>query len=56
MVCWFDPSGISTVQENIAPWQRLSRFEIEIMNFSPGRGGALVIPQSVDMRDYARAC
>jgi hypothetical protein len=53
MVCWFDPSGINTVQENIALWQRLSRFEIEIMNFWPGRGRALVIPQSVDMRDYA---
>jgi hypothetical protein len=56
MVCWFDPSGISTVRENIALRQRLSWFEIEIINFWPGRGGVLVIPQSVDKRDYARAC
>jgi glycosyltransferase involved in cell wall biosynthesis len=52
LVCWYDPAGINAVRENIALWQRLSRFEIEILNLWPGRGGPLIIPSAVDLRDY----
>jgi glycosyltransferase involved in cell wall biosynthesis len=52
MVCWFDPTGINTVRENIVVWQRFSRFDIEILNLWPGRGGLLTIPSTVDLGDY----
>jgi glycosyltransferase involved in cell wall biosynthesis len=52
MVCFFDPTGINTVRENVALWQCLSKFEIEILNLWPLRGGWLTIPGTVDLRDY----
>ena len=54
LVCFFDPSGISTVYENIALWQAFSRYRIEILNLWPGRGGSfLTIPDNVELDDYA---
>ena len=43
-VCFFDPSGITTIYENIALWQSLSRYPIDILNMWPGRDGTLALP------------
>ena len=53
LVCFFDPSGISTVYENIALWQRFSRYGIEVLNLWPGkRASTLVMPSSIDLDDF----
>src|SRR5688572_1041586 len=52
-VCFFDPSGITTIYENIALWQGLSRYAIDILNLWPGRYGTLLLPPTIDLDDYA---
>ena len=52
MVCFYDPHGIPTIYENIANWQALSRFRIEVLNLWPGRGSTLRLPQSLDLSGY----
>jgi glycosyltransferase involved in cell wall biosynthesis len=52
-VCFFDPSGITTIYENIALWQGLSRYAIDILNLWPGRYGTLILPPTIDLDDYA---
>jgi glycosyltransferase involved in cell wall biosynthesis len=52
-VCFFDPSGITTIYENIALWQGLSRYPIDILNLWPGRDGTLILPGTIDLDDYA---
>lgn len=52
-VCFFDPSGITTIYENIALWQGLSRYAIDILNVWPGRYGTLLLPPAIDLDDYA---
>src|SRR4051794_17286490 len=52
-VAFFDPSGITTIYESIALWQKFSDFRIDVVNLWPGRGGVLMLPGSVDLNDYA---
>jgi glycosyltransferase involved in cell wall biosynthesis len=52
-VCFFEPSGITTVYENIAMWQQFSCYRIDILNLWPLRYGALMLPPTIDMNDYA---
>lgn len=52
LVCWYDPNGIATVYENIAVWQRLSEFELEIVNLWPTRGARLILPPTVELGAY----
>lgn len=52
MVCYFDPNGIATIFENIALWQRLSAYEIVVLNLWPGRGGNLAIPPTISLDDF----
>ena len=51
-VCFFDPCGIATIYENIALWQSLSRYAIDILNLWPGRYGTLVLPPTIDLTEY----
>jgi glycosyltransferase involved in cell wall biosynthesis len=51
-VCFFDPSGIATICENIALWQSLSRYPIDILNMWPGRDGTLALPANIDLTAY----
>ena len=51
-VCFFDPSGITTIYENIALWQSLSRYPIDILNMWPGRDGTLALPADIELSDY----
>ena len=52
LVCWYDPHGIATVYENIALWQRLSEFELQIVNLWPTRGDRLCLPEGLDLNEY----
>jgi glycosyltransferase involved in cell wall biosynthesis len=51
-ICCYDPNGPATVYENIASWQRLSEFELEILNLWPTRGDALRLPATLDLSEY----
>jgi glycosyltransferase involved in cell wall biosynthesis len=53
MICFYDPHGIPTVYENIANWQALSRFRIEVLNLWPGRGSTLRLPSTLDLSAYS---
>ncbi|MBZ6076294.1 glycosyltransferase [Microvirga puerhi] len=54
MICFYNPSGIPTIYENIASWQAFSRYQIEIVNLWPGRGGKpLHLLPSLDLNQYA---
>jgi glycosyltransferase involved in cell wall biosynthesis len=54
MVCHYDPNDLPTVCENIANWQQLSRFPIEVINLWPGRNGAeFQLPTTLDLAQYA---
>ena len=53
LVCIFDPTGITTVYENIALWQKFSRYRIEIFNLWPSGGNLLTVPNTIDLTDYA---
>ncbi len=53
LVCFFDPTGIATIYENIALWQKFSRYGIEVLNLWPTRADFLTIPSTVDLDDYA---
>lgn len=53
LIACYDPVGISTIPEQIAYWQILSRFHIEVLNLWPGAGGHLAVPSGVDLRDFA---
>ena len=44
LVCFYDPNGIATVYESIALWQRLSEFDLEILNLWPTRGDWVRLP------------
>jgi glycosyltransferase involved in cell wall biosynthesis len=52
LVCFFDPNGIATIYENIALWQRLSRYQIEVINLWPGRNSYLTLPSQVNLKDF----
>ncbi len=52
LICYFDPAGITTIYENIALWQELSRYGIEILNLWPGRSPLLEIPGTIDLNHY----
>ncbi len=52
VMCWYEPHGITTVYENIAMWQRLSEFELEILNLWPTRGHPLVLPPTIDLSEF----
>ena len=53
LICFFDPSGISFVYENIALWQKFSKYRIEVINLWPGgRGASFPLPASLDLGDY----
>ena len=52
VMCWYEPHGITTVYENIAIWQRLSEFELEILNLWPTRGHPLVLPPTIDLSEF----
>ena len=51
-VCWYEPHGIATVYENVAAWQRLSRYELEILNLWPTRSHPLTLPATLDLGEY----
>lgn len=51
-ICFYDPTGIATVRENIGAWQQQSRFRIEVLNLWPGGGAALSIPPSLDIARF----
>jgi len=51
-VCFFDPSGSTTIYENIALWQTLSRYPIDILNMWPGRDGTLALPANIELSNY----
>ena len=54
MICYYDPSGIPTIYENIANWQQFSRYRIEVLNLWPGRNGQpLQLPATLDLKPYA---
>lgn len=52
LVCFYDPNGITTVYEGIELWQRLSEFELEILNLWPTRGDWVCLPPSLDLAEY----
>jgi glycosyltransferase involved in cell wall biosynthesis len=52
LVCFYDPTGVATVYENVAVWQRLSEFELEILNLWPTRGARLNLPPTLELAAY----
>ncbi|CAN0618960.1 conserved protein of unknown function [Burkholderia multivorans] len=52
LLCYFDHRGISTVPQNISFLQRLSKFEIDVYNFS-GCEHPFRLPASFDLTGYA---
>ena len=52
LVCFYDPNGIATVYESIALWQRLSEFDLEVLNLWPTRGDWVRLPPSLDLAEY----
>jgi glycosyltransferase involved in cell wall biosynthesis len=52
LVCFYDPNGIVTVYESIALWQRLSAFDLEVLNLWPTRGDWVRLPPSLDLAEY----
>jgi glycosyltransferase involved in cell wall biosynthesis len=52
LVCFYDPTGIATVYENVAMWQRLSEFELEVLNLWPTHGARLRLPRMLELADY----
>ena len=52
LVSFYDPNGIITVYEGIELWQRLSEFELEILNLWPTRGDWVRLPASLDLAAY----
>jgi glycosyltransferase involved in cell wall biosynthesis len=52
LVCFYDPTGIATVYENVAMWQRLSDFELEVLNLWPTNGARLHLPPTLDLAAY----
>jgi glycosyltransferase involved in cell wall biosynthesis len=55
-VCWYDPHGVATIYENIASWQKLSEFALEIVNLWPIRSHpsshSLSLPATIDLSEY----
>ena len=51
-VCFDDPNGIAAVYEGIALWQRLSAFDLEILNLWLTRGDWVRLPLSLDLTEY----
>jgi glycosyltransferase involved in cell wall biosynthesis len=52
LVCFYDPNGIAAVYEGIERWQRLSEFNLEILNLWPSRGDWLRLPPALDLAEY----
>ena len=52
LVCFYDPTGIATVYENVTMWQRLSEFELEILNLWPTRGARLNLPPTLELAAF----
>lgn len=52
LICFYDPNGIATVYEGIERWQRLSEFQLEILNLWPTRGDWVRLPPSLDLAEY----
>jgi glycosyltransferase involved in cell wall biosynthesis len=52
-VCFYDPAGIATIFENIALWQKYSRYALEVLNLWPLRSAFLQIPSDIDLNEYA---
>lgn len=51
-VCYYDPNFIATVVENIGMWQRLSEYELVVLNLWPNRKPYLTLPESLRLDEF----
>lgn len=53
ILAYFDPSGLSTISENIASWSSLSKFRLDVWNFYGGEfNNGLELPKDIKLSEY----